>query len=319
MAKFKSLTPLETDRVVPIQPMTQFADGKSYILFVTGTIRFYGYYYVSATDSLCHSNDVDFLRLTDLGALRKGFASAEWTVTAYKALCAFALALVPGGYYLSLGVTVASLIAFWKHHQKEIDECINVLAQIIEDLRAINERAPKLGQAMLAVALQQSYTSFRKAKEKKGLAKLVLENLDTERWWQDVGDLFGALLKAALTRHAAGAVSGWLAKKGLKRLARVAATVYKVNKVVKLAGKGANVARGPGLKNPQVLAAKFITIFSEAGVNLEQKDARAIAREPGLRDGSVMSRLESLHTNCTDLEALVIKLTNAAENEIIVI
>jgi hypothetical protein len=318
IARFKSLTPLESDRMAPIKPMTQFADGKNYLLFITGSVRYYGWYYQSSDDTLRHSNDVDFERLIMLGAFTKGVLSAEWTVTAYKALCSFALALVPGGFYLRMGVTVASLVAFWKHHEEEIEECMSLLGKIVEDLRDIYERCPKLGKAMLCVALQQTHLNISKESEKQGLVKLVVANLDTERWFQDIADLFGSLFKAALTRHSKGVIAGWLAEKGLKRLAKVAALVYKVNKAMKLVGKGANVARGPGIKNPQVLAAKFITIFSEAGISLEKKDARALASERGLQDSSTLDRLESLHNRCTSLEQLVIKLTNAAENEIVV-
>ena len=254
-----------------------------------------------------------------LGALQKAYASASWAIPFYKALCSFALALVPGGFLIRAGLTVGQLAIFWKKHEKTVKASMKLIKHVIKDLAAIYETCPKLGMLLLRVALEKSHAAIVKEKEKKGLARLIISNLDTDRWMRDVGDFLGSLLKSALSGGSPGPVAGWLAKKGLKQLAKVAGAAHKIYKTLKLVRKGTNVARGPGLKDPQVLAAKFVKIMGDAGISLNPKESQAIAKEGCLLKPKIMDRFESLHTCSTKLEQLVDKLTKAAENEMILL
>lgn len=294
------------------RPWDRFANGDHTLIYLS-TVQGRIWYYDSQVDGIRSATRRDFVDTVTWGAFASAAKSAEGMVELYKSMVYFASMLAPYGWLLRFGVTAASMAVFWDHHQEEIRRCYEKIKAIVKALKVINRKSPKLGLAMLRVTILQSAENVKKAAKKDGIVKMVLSNLDGEQFLRSVAELFGVLLKFALTRHGlSGYAAQGLAKLGLKRLAKLASSL---NKFMKISRRASAVASGGGIKDPQVLVAKLITIFGDAGVTLTKDEAQEIVDE-GADDDAVIKAVTSLKSNCDGLEALVIKLANAASEEL---
>jgi len=295
------------------RPWDRFAKGNHTLIYLT-VVKGRIWYYDSEFDAIRATSKRDWLDTITWGAFAKAGKSAEGMIMLYKSMVYFGMALVPGGFYLSAGITAASMAVFWDHHEKDIRHCYNLLENIVRAMRVIYRKAPMLGTAMLKVTVQESALKINEAAKKDGIVSLVLSNLDGEKFLQYIAEFFGVLLRLALTRHGlSGLAAKGLAKLGLKPLAKL---VSSLRKVMKLWTASARVVTGGGIKDPQNLAANLMTIFAEAGVKLTAKESDQILSERGPTKPEVQKAIETLYISCSSFERSIVKLAQAAQDEL---
>lgn len=295
-----------------VQPLTVFPDGAHRTVFVT-YLGIYVVFYQSVDDTLRSETDTDFQRRVALGAFSKGVISAAWSVTAYKTLVYFALAMAPGGRWIKRGVNLASLSAFWSKHRSEILKCYEEVKAILGHMRAIYARHPTLAALMVSAAVQMSITKLKGDAQKKGLWSVVKSHIDFNKMSADIADFVGQALKAKLFPSGSGPAR-WLASKGLKQVAEIVAKIHAVYKTVRLVRVGKQAVT-PKLADPHLVAVHFVTVFAKSGVAISVRDGLDIAKEIQQNPG-ILKRLDQLSAACVKLEKDLVTLTRAANAEV---
>ncbi len=288
-----------------IQPMTKYGS------FIYVTSDGYNAYYIQGDELKAEKPSILFRNET-VALMAHGGATAAWIIPVYRVMVHFMMAVVPGGRIVGAMVSAASTAAFFATHQKEIEEGLKEFKTLVELLQKLFKQCPRLGMAMLSVALQESSGKVSDEVKKKGFGQFVVDNLDWQTSAEEAAKLFGSLVKAAC--GGGSRIAGWLLKKGLLNLAKVTAALLKVYKVVKLARQAGKVP--PGIDDKHALATKLLTAFAEAGVNMPPQEAAALVSEGCLNKPEMLKMLEELQTSAEAVEKIVGKLADAAEKEI---
>jgi hypothetical protein len=236
---------------------------------------------------------------------------AAWVVPVYKAMVRFALTYVGGLVPVRTGVSAASFACFWSKHAPEVLQCLANLKGVVQGLQYIYSHCPKLGLAMLAVALQQGQGEITAEVRKKGVARFVIDNLDLDKYVEDLAGFLGALVKFAV-KGVESVAAELLLELGLKRLAKLTVALAVVGEVKSLVRQAGRLATGPELMKQQ-LAAKFVTMFAQAGVRLNTLAAAGIAQEVCVADPRRHQVLEALAKDAERLEQGTTRLVQAAQ------
>lgn len=293
-----------------VHPWDQFARGKHTLIYLT-TLNGRILYYDSEIDGIREATHREFLDTIVWGAVAKAGKSAEGMLPLYNALVFFALRLVPGGTVMENAVRAFSLLVFWQKHEERIRACIEMLDSILRALRVVYRHAPKLGTAMLRLALGQAALRIQDEVQKEGLVMAVAANLDGKKFTRYVAEFFAVLLKLSLSRFSkSGLTAKVLDHYGLKTLAKIASVL---NKWRSFTGAAGNVASGGGLKDPQNLATAFLKMVGEAGVKLTPGESEDIVKEAGYRHADVVDAVNALDRDCKTLEVELKRLADDAE------
>ena len=292
-------------------PWDTFQNGSHRLVYLTKK-RGQVFYYDEKVDGIRKSSPRDWIDTITFASFATAGRNARGVIVFYKSLVYFAMKLIPGGFLIQFGITAASLALFWDQHHKEITECYEEIMRVVKAMQVIFKKAPKLAAAMLKVAIQDAGASLNAAKKESGIVRMVIDNLDGEKLLQHIAELFGLLLRLALTRHSiSGAVAKGLSRLGLKPLAKIASTIHKAKKVIAAGGKV-----GISIDDPQDLVTKFMKMFADAGVSISKREAGEIISEKGISKAEVNTAIENLVKSCAKLETQVSALATMAEDEL---
>lgn len=295
-----------------VRPWDRFPRGKHTIIYLTTR---YGYvlYFDTEFNAIREVSHREFIDTITWGAVAKAGKSAEGLLPLYDAMIFVALwTVVPGGKLMERAAKAASLMVFWDKHADRINACLELGRSVLMSLRVIYRRSPRLGAAMLRLAMGEASLKIQEAVQKDGLVKAVVSNLDQKKFMRYVAEFFATVLKFKMGKLS-GVASKLLGKAGLTTLAQVAGLISQWRKITRAAS---NVASGGGIKDPQNLATAFLKLVADAGVQLTQSEAEGIIAEQGYLDADVLKAVDALARDCTELERAVKDLSDRAEKEL---